>query len=725
MAWQSLDGTGESRNAQGRMPALPRLELVCLGAPTATLAGAPAPAEVLWRKPFALLAYLALSPDYRRLREHLVGLFWAEKSQDRARQNLNETLRKLRRCLGEERLRSEGPALVLEHEGLDVDALRFVATAKQRPRDAARLYRGPFLEGWYVDEAPDFEAWVSAERRTLAGVAATALTATGDDELLERRYGAAVDCGRRALEIEPHAEPAIRVVMRALALAGDPSAALAAYHEFADLLKRDVHEEPSKSLVAVAEQIRREAVRARPAPDVRREPPLVGRQAAYRAVFETLAAALGGAPRTIAITAPPGMGRSRVLAECVRSATHDLALSLVARPLEQDHDARWSLLRSLLHGGLAGAPGLPAARPEALAVLAWLAPELGTRVAPREPRDVADVAAALTAALAAVADEKPLVVAIDDAHWADGPSLAALHAAIGALRATRLVFVVTAAIGVGAPPFELQQLLADVQRGLPGVAVRLDPLGDEDLLALVTAWATWCDEDTKRRRLTRRLAFETGGNPLFAVTLLGALERATRLRDDLSTWPPKDSTITTPLPFSVPDVVRHAVELRVGELTRDEQAVLSAASIGGLGLDIALIAQVAERPPADVERMLPALERHQLVVFDGERYVFVAPLVAEVVRAACLTKGERRRLERLAVEALASRDDLESRVLRAELLARVVPDAASLAIVLGVLREASASGGVRLTRRAAAAAERIADATGLDRTELDALLARR
>jgi hypothetical protein len=350
-----------------------------------------------------------------------------------------------------------------------------------------------------------------------------------------------------------------------------------------------------------------------------------------------------------------------------------------------------------------------------LTVLAGLAPDLAARFAPREPHDVAEVATALASVLVAVADEVPVIVAIDDAHWADGPSLAALHAAMAALRDARVLCIVTAAIGVGAATVELQHLLADVQRGLRGIAVRLDPLSDADLVSLVASQATWCAEDAKRQRLARRLAFETSGNPLFAVTLLGALERASALRDDLTEWPPKGGTLTAPLPFSVPDVVRLAIELRVGELTKEEEAVVRAASIAGLGLDLDLVAHVAERSGADVERALPALERRQLVTFDGERYAFVAPLVAEVVRSACLTKGERRRLERRAVDALATRADLESRVLRAELLARVAPDAEASRFVAAAVRDAEATGAIRLARRAAAAAERIMTATRGDR----------
>ena len=75
---------------------------------------------------------------------------------------------------------------------------------------------------------------------------------------------------------------------------------------------------------------------------------------------------------------------------------------------------------------------------------------------------------------------------------------------------------------------------------------------------------------------------------------------------------------------------------------------------------------------------LPGLERRHFLTFDGERYAFVAPLLAEIVRGECLTRGQRQTLRRRAVAALQPRTDLESRTLRAELLALVEPGPAAL-----------------------------------------------
>src|SRR5512146_2306205 len=135
-------------------PDLPPLELICLGPPTARLAGREPPADVLWRKHLGLLIYLALSPDHTRSREHLLGMLWPEKAEPHARHSLNEAMRRLRVGLGTDRLRTRGDTITLDDSGLQVDALRFAALAGERPAEAARLRRGDSLEGFIVEDAP-------------------------------------------------------------------------------------------------------------------------------------------------------------------------------------------------------------------------------------------------------------------------------------------------------------------------------------------------------------------------------------------------------------------------------------------------------------------------------------------------------------------------------------------------------------------------------------------
>jgi DNA-binding SARP family transcriptional activator len=703
------------------MAALPAVQLLCLGPPAAAVGGrAPAP-EVLWTKHFALLVYLALSPGRRRTREHLMGLLWGESAQESARRSLNTALNLLRDHLGKQRLQNDGVAVVLNGDGLDVDALRVEAAALTAPADVDALIRGAFLEGFHVDNAPDFEDWMARERQRFAELHPRVLVGAGQAAMTEGGYAAAADYARRALELAPHSEPAMDLRARALARRDDRTGALTEFREWAARLERETGERPSAGLLAVMERIRKQTPARAPVPGPAAvDAPLVGRADVHRQVFQTAAEGISAGPRTIFIAAAPGMGRTRLLEECLKAGALEGARHARVRPLESDHDARWSALRNLVRAGLTDAPGLAAAPADALAVLAGLVPELAQRFPARDARDVADVVGALAAVLAAIAEETPLVLALDDAHWADGPSLAALAAATAAIERAPLLLVVTAALGVGEPPRELQRLRAAVGRDLKGVTVTLEPLADEDVRALVTRLAARCKTDVARDRLTRRLVVDTGGNPLFAVTMLGALAQAPNPDE----WPPIDATNYAPLPVPLPALVHTAVILRIGELAPGEQNVLGAASLGGPGIDVDLVAALVERPRDDVERALPAFERRRLVVFEGSRYVFAARLVRDVARAECLTRGERRRLEQRAVAVLANRPDLESRVLRAELLARVDPTTAALSFVLDVVEEAAAAGASQVARRAWGAANLIGARTAADRARLEAVRAR-
>jgi hypothetical protein len=402
----------------------------------------------------------------------------------------------------------------------------------------------------------------------------------------------------------------------------------------------------------------------------------------------------------------------------------DGALVLQTRPVETDQDAPWSTLRSLLRAGLSEASGLLAARRDALCALATLMPELADRFAPREVHGVADMATALSDALGAISEERQVALALDDAQWADGPSVAALAAAIATARTGRVALIITIAQGVGTPPRELMHFQSAVGRDIPGMTVRLGVLDEPDLAALVAALAPWCRDDQERKRLTRRIAFETGGNPFFAVTLLEALRRASSLRGDLVQWPPAGSTLDVPLPFSIPSLVRHAIEMRLSEVNREDLDVLKAAAVCGQVLDLELIARVSGRSVEVVERALPSFERCHLIQFDGRRYTFVAPIVAEVIRAACLTRGEKRAMQRAVCEALEDRTDLESLIVRVDLLSNCSPDENTYELALQTAARARASGAPRLVERALAAADHVSREAQLDRSKLDALRAR-
>ena len=692
------------------MSDLPLLELQCFGVPGARLDGSPAPPELLRRKHLALLVYLALSPNRRRTRAHLVGVLWPETGEAQARHSLNEAIRRLRAHVGESRLASDGDSIVLRDDDLEVDALRFDALLDRSPADAARLVAGDFLEGFAVEGAPAFEDWVAQERDRYRARAAAALVATGEEALAAARESGAGASARRALALQPYAEPAVQLLMRACALSGDAAGALAAFHEFATRLAA-LGEQPGRELATLADRIRGQRWRRHVRLLGEAEPALVGQERVHREAFTLVTEALQRGPQTLLITGDPGTGKTRLLTECVDRFALQGAVAAVATPLESDRDAPWSTLRTLLRAGLPRAPGSAGADPGALAVLAALvtrAPEALPGVAPRAPADHAEVAAALASLLRALAEEQPVAVAVDEAHCADDASIEGLGSAMTQLAGLPLLLVLSARTTFQEPSRALVHLRSDVGRTgrVPGKVVQLEPLSAAETRELVLRGSAWCTNQPDLDRLARRIFFETSGNPFLIVTMLQGLEKATVLRAEALTWPRPGVTIEEPLPMSVPSLARQAMLARVAELDVASLQLLRAASIGALAVDPELIAALTGLAPDRIEQLLAVLEQHGLLAFDGERYRFAAPLIAEVVRGERLLPGERRALRVRAAAALASRPDLESRLLRAELMARTGPAAAAFAEAVAAAHVALAESAPRAARRALGVAER-------------------
>jgi DNA-binding SARP family transcriptional activator len=675
---------------------------------------------VLWRKHLGLLIYLALSPDRTRARDHLLGLLWPEKPDAQARHSLNEAVRRLRAGLGSGRLRTRGDSITLDDTALDVDALRVAQLAAEHPAEAAALLRGDFLEGFGVEDASAFEEWATVERTRWRARGAAVFVSLGDAALTEGRLVDAEQWALRASALEPHGESGARLRLRSLALRGDVAGALTGYHEFADRLAADLGERPGRELEALAERIRTRSWRPRGEASRTTAVPLVGDLEIHRRAFQVVAEAMAGEGRTLVIVAPAGFGKTRLVGECLDRAALDGAFVVSATPLENDYDASWSTLRALARAGLAAAPGSAATAPDALAVLAAVVPEFGGRTR-RDPADRGEVAAALARLLAAAAEERPLVLAVDDAHFADGASLEGLGAALAEVHHAPVALIVACLPDPERGPPALTRLRSEVGRRLPGDTVRLGPLQPVDVDRLVEALAPWCAEAEPRARLSRRVMFETGGSPFLAVTLLQALARASTIREDVLAWPRRGSTIDSPLPISVPDLVRMAVVARVSSLDPQDLQLLRAASVAGPGIDAEVLTRCSELSADEVQAALDRLERVGLVVYDGRRYAFAAPLIAEVVSHECLTSGQRRKLRLLTAEALSSRSEMDARVLRLELLAHSETGETVFADALRTADEALRAGAVRSARRALAAAERAGGAHPAGRPSLEDL----
>ncbi len=118
-------------------------------------------------KRVALLAYLAVAArgGYLR-RDVLISLFWPEQDAEHGRASLRQLLHGLRGGCGDPVLRNRGQeevGLDPAHLSCDVWAFRDAVEA-HAPEEAIREYRGPFVRGFFLGDAPDFERWAEEQR---------------------------------------------------------------------------------------------------------------------------------------------------------------------------------------------------------------------------------------------------------------------------------------------------------------------------------------------------------------------------------------------------------------------------------------------------------------------------------------------------------------------------------------------------------------------------------
>jgi len=211
-------------------------------------------------KRLALLVYMLVANGggFHR-RDTLVGLFWPELDETRARDNLSQALRFLRQSLGTAAILSRGQedvAVDPGHVWCDVSAFR-AEMDDGRVADALDLYRGELLQGFFITDAAAFEEWLDGERTALRTEAARAARQLAEDSERHQNLTLAVKWGRRAVALAGDDERAFRRLLALLARAGDRAGALHAYDDFSRRLRAEYEAEPAAETRALVEQIRR------------------------------------------------------------------------------------------------------------------------------------------------------------------------------------------------------------------------------------------------------------------------------------------------------------------------------------------------------------------------------------------------------------------------------------------------------------------------------------
>ena len=208
------------------------------------------------RRRLALLVLLAGSGDRGMSRDKLMAFMWPESSTASSRHALHQLLYYLRRRAHPDLFLGTDP-LRLNPQVIGSDIVDFEsALAEGEAETAAALYRGPFLDGFFLNDASEFEEWVESERGRLARAY------TG---VLQRLARAADEQGCATLAIDRWRDltaaggldpRAVLGLMHALAAAGDPAGALREARRYEQLARAQLGETPAPDVLAYARELR-------------------------------------------------------------------------------------------------------------------------------------------------------------------------------------------------------------------------------------------------------------------------------------------------------------------------------------------------------------------------------------------------------------------------------------------------------------------------------------
>jgi predicted ATPase len=254
---------------------VPSLKLLFLGSPYIERDGEAI--ELTSRKEVALLAYLAATgPSTSYSRDALCTLLWPDYDQRRARTYLRQTLWLLNRALGKEWLEISREYISLNPAAdiwLDVTEFqrRIAATTTHgHPTNevcadclasltgAVELYRGDFLAGFTLPDAPHFDEWQFFQAESLRQVMASALDSLVQSHSVQGDTGCevAIPYARRRLALDPLHEPSQRQLMQLYAWTGQQAAAVRQYQECVRLLEEELGISPDEETTQLYEAIK-------------------------------------------------------------------------------------------------------------------------------------------------------------------------------------------------------------------------------------------------------------------------------------------------------------------------------------------------------------------------------------------------------------------------------------------------------------------------------------
>src|SRR3954452_18567758 len=582
-----------------------------------------------------LFAYLVLNRDRPVRRDELVDVLWSENGQpESAEALLRPPLSRLRKALGPGRLegRTELTLALPDDAWIDWEVAHAAlartrealgagdhATAWQAAGEAAEIASAGLLPGLEAD-------WIDERRRELSDLRVEALEAAAAAGVVlgGAHLAGAERAARAAVEAAPFRESARVVLMEALRAGGNVAEALRAYEELRTVLSDELGTPPSARVMALHERLLRDdrepasAAPATPPPAAAPSPMprdsgsrIVERDNEIGLIGMLLGDAIAAEGRVALIEGPAGIGKTRLLAEA-RAQGAPLGMAVLsARGSELEREFPFGVARQLFEGPLAD----PARRDRLFSGAA--APARAVFESPSgEPTGDTSFAAlhALFWLAVTITADGPLLLAVDDLHWVDSPSLRFI--AYLTRRLEGLPIAIASTLRTGEPPTDAA-LIAEIIQDPATAPVRPRPLSEAAVAEMVRerlgeqADATFCGACHRA----------TVGNPLLLRQLLSALE-ADRIEPDAA-----HAHVVRDIGQGA---VSRSVLLRLARLGPETTAVARAVAVLGEHADLPAIGSLAGIDDEAVATASAALARTEILRPDRP-LGFVHPLVRDAV----------------------------------------------------------------------------------------------
>ncbi|MGH7302677.1 MAG: ATP-binding protein [Candidatus Rokuibacteriota bacterium] len=609
------------------------------------------------KKSEALLAYLALHAGQMQARDKLAALLWGDASDARARQSLRQALTALRQAAARGAtplLLEDGDAVTVSPAAVEVDVAlfeRLVADGGAPALEqAAGLYHGDLLEGLAVSEPP-FEEWLTPERERLREKALEALVRLLALQIRGGANESAVQTAIRVLGLDPAQESVHRSLMRLYVQQGRRAAALRQYQACVSVLERDLGADPeaeTKRLYRELLQSTQVTADTRAAGDAEpaatdRSPsdiPLIGRQAELARLASELEAAWHGRGAVALVQGEVGVGKSRLVEAAVSQALERGGHVLVGRAYESEQILPFSPWVDALRAGRVIPQMVEELNEPWRTELARLFPELGRGAEPPAAEDYVRLFEAMARVVRYLASGRPLLVVLEDLHWADEMSLRLMVFLARRITDWPVFVIGTLRVEELADAQVLRRTVAQLGQQPRFVSLSLAPLSEGESMTLVRALTRTNLEEAAVKRIAASVWRVSEGNPFMVVEAVRMLAG-----HDLSAIAGEMVT---------PPAVREVIASRLERLTDRGRRMAGVASVIGRECDFGVLSEAAGISAGEAAEGVEELVARRILHAIGERLDFTHDRIREVAYELVLP-AHRKLLHRAAAGALESR----------------------------------------------------------------------